>query len=112
MNKSIVWISLIGIAGFTLISWLRKDVDVLAVFAVMSIFILQVINLVKANEVKEVAKQTQEQARETHLSVNSRLDAFIKQAAEAAKAEGEKEGRNAANARTDELARQAQQITE
>ena len=47
-------------------------------------------------------------AQETHLSVNSRLDAFMAQARLASRAEGlsegRKEGRNEANQRTDNLA--------
>lgn len=47
-------------------------------------------------------------SQETHLSVNSRLDAFMSQARLASRAEGlsegRKEGRDSANQRTDELA--------
>lgn len=42
-------------------------------------------------------------AQETHLSVNSRLDAFIKNAEMVAAAIGREEGRKEANARTDML---------
>src|SRR5678816_4493850 len=48
-------------------------------------------------------------AQETHLSVNSRLDAFMRNAEMVAHvqgmAEGRAQGRTDANARTDELAR-------
>lgn len=42
-------------------------------------------------------------AQQTHLSVNSRLDAFIKNAEGIAKAAGVEQGRQEANARTDKL---------
>lgn len=50
-------------------------------------------------------------AQETHLSVNSRLDEFMRNASFAARAQGRQEGRaegqQVANARTDTLAEQA-----
>lgn len=53
-------------------------------------------------------------AQETHLSVNSRLDAFMKNASAAAHAEGIAEGRSqgraAADERTDALATNAQAV--
>lgn len=42
-------------------------------------------------------------AQETHLSVNSRLDSFIEGAEAVAKAQGVKQGRDEANARTDKI---------
>jgi hypothetical protein len=101
----------IGIGGVALLIWLRPDYDPLLVAGVIFAFLTptttSLLSFFKASEAKEQAQETAEQATETHLSVNSRLDAFIRQAAALARAEGlsegEEIGRNAANTRTDEL---------
>ncbi|RPI95517.1 MAG: APC family permease [Chloroflexi bacterium] len=91
----------IGIGGVVALVSLRPDFDVLVVSGVVFAFLTptttSILSLMKSQE-------TNRQARETHLSVNSRLDAFIKSASDAARAEGLQEGRDKANARTDALA--------
>jgi len=91
---------LIGIAGVATVVAIRPDFDILVVAGVIFAFLTptttSLLALMKTQE-------TNEQAKETHLSVNSRLDAFIQNAANAARAEGVKEGTIQANIRTDEL---------
>jgi hypothetical protein len=93
---------LIGIVGVVMVVTLRPDFDILVVAGVIFAFLTptttSLLALMKTQE-------TNEQAKETHLSVNSRLDAFIVSASNAARAEGVKEGEKAANLRTDELAK-------
>ena len=93
---------LIGIAGVATVVSLRPDFDILVVAGVIFAFLTptttSLLALMKTQE-------TNEQAKETHLSVNSRLDAFIQNASSVARAEGVKEGEQQANLRTDELAK-------
>lgn len=90
----------VGIAGVVLIVTLRPDFDILVVAGIVFAFLTptttSLLALLKTQE-------TNEQAKETHLSVNSRLDAFIKQAEQAARAEGVMQGEERANLRTDQL---------
>lgn len=99
---AIVVMVLIGIGGISLIVSLRPDTDFLIVSAAVFGFItpttLALMTFLKAQEASN-------QARETHLAVNSRLDSFIENAKLAAKAEGKDEGREAANVRNDERQR-------
>ena len=92
---------LLGIGGLAVILWLRPEYDPVLVagmiFAFLTPTTTSLLSFMKAEEAKE-------QAKETHLSVNSRLDKFIEQASVAAKAEGMDLGRKEANDRTDALA--------
>jgi hypothetical protein len=96
---SIVVMVLIGILGIAAIVSLRPDTDFLIVSAAVFGFItpttLALMTFLKAQEASN-------QAKETHLAVNSRLDAFIKQSSAAARSEGRDEGRLLANQRNDE----------
>lgn len=91
----------LGIGGVAVILAIRPEFDILIVAGIIFAFLTptttSILALMKTAE-------TNAQAKETHLSVNSRLDAFIKQAQLSAKAEGVKEGWDSANARTDSLA--------
>ena len=84
---AIVVMFLIGLGTVALISKLRPDVDILLVMGGVSAFIVpttaSLLALMKAQE--------------THLSVNSRLDEFIKNAGLVARAEGVAEGRKQVN---------------
>lgn len=90
---AVVVMFLIGVAGIIGIGFIRPDVDILlimtGVFGVLTLTTVSLLALLKAQE--------------THLSVNSRLDAFIKQAGLVQRAEGVIEGREEANKRTDSL---------
>lgn len=83
-----------GIAGVAGISMARPNDDLLTIAAMVFGFLspttLSLLAFMKAQE--------------THLSVNSRLDAFLQTAKDAARAEGEIAGRDVANARSDKLA--------
>lgn len=91
----------VGVGGLSLILFIRPDYDPLLVAGIIFAFLTptttSLLSFIQAKEAKE-------QAKETHLAVNSRLDQFIKQATLVAKAEGVDEGRKDANARTDLLA--------
>jgi len=91
---AVVIMILLGVAGVAVISALRPWDDVLVVGAMVFGFItpttLSLLSFMKAQE--------------THLSVNSRLEEFMRNAAEAAHGVGVEEGRVKANARTDALA--------
>lgn len=91
---------LVGISGVAAILWLRPDFDILVVAGIIFAFLTptttSILALMKGQE-------TNKQVKETHLSVNSRLDAFIESTAAVARAEGVQEGRDKADARTDEL---------
>lgn len=93
---------ILGIGGVAVILAIRPDFDILVVGGIIFAFLTptttSILALMKTAE-------TNAQARETHLSVNSRLDSFIKQAQLSARAEGVAEGQSAANARTDALER-------
>lgn len=92
---------LLGILAVVLVLWLRPEYDplivIVAVFTIITPTTTSLLSFMKAEEAKE-------QAKETHLSVNSRLDAFIAQASASARAEGVVEGQTKANERTDLLA--------
>lgn len=92
----------VGIMGVVTIVSIRPDFDILVVAGVIFAFLTptttSILALLKTQE-------TNEQAIETHLSVNSRLDAFIKQAELVARAAGVVEGEEKANLRTDSLAK-------
>lgn len=91
----------IGIGGLILILWIRPEYDPVLVagliFAFLTPTTTSLLSFMKAGEAKV-------QAKETYHQVNSRLDAFIAQAAISARAEGVIEGQNQANERTDLLA--------
>lgn len=91
----------VGIMGVVTIVSIRPDFDILVVAGVIFAFLTptttSILALLKTQE-------TNEQAIETHLSVNSRLDTFIKQAELVARAAGVVEGEEKANLRTDSLA--------
>lgn len=92
----------VGVGGLSLILFIRPEYDPILVAGIIFAFLTptttSLLSFMKAEEAKE-------QARETHLSVNSRLDTLLEQAAVAARAEGMDAGRRAANERTDELDR-------
>ena len=91
----------LGIGGVAVIVAVRPDFDILVVAGVIFAFLTPTTTSVLALMKTE---DTNKQAKETHLSVNSRLDAFIAQASASARAEGVVEGRDKANERTDSLA--------
>jgi len=88
---------LIGIAGVVLIAALRPTTDILTIIAAVFAFLTPTTASVLAFQ----------KAQETHLSVNSRLDGFIKNAQAAALAAGKEQGiaqgAADANARTDAI---------
>lgn len=96
---AIVAVLLIGVAGVVVISVLRPDLDPLAVSAVIFGFLTP----------STLSLMSYLKAQETHLAVNSRLEEFIRNATKAAQAVGQEAGRKESEARTDELARQAQE---
>lgn len=91
----------VGISGVVTTVFLRPDFDILVVSVVIFGFLTptttSLLALLKTQE-------TNEQTQETHLLVNSALDAAIENATKAAKEEGVREGVDRANTRTDELA--------
>ncbi len=95
---AVVLMAALGITGVVLVALLYRDMDRVVVMGLIGGFVapttLSLLAFMKSQE--------------THLSVNSRLDAFMANAVKAAHAEGQsegrKEGRDAANARTDQLA--------
>lgn len=99
---TVIVMMVIGVAGVTTIVTLRADFDILIVAGVVFAFLTptttSILSFMKAQE-------TNRQARDTHLAVNSRLDAFMKSAGEAEFAKGEKVGRRESEARADNLAR-------
>lgn len=90
---AVVAMMLIAVAGVVVIVVLRPEADVALVIAAVFGFLapttLSMLSFMKAQE--------------THLSVNSRLDQFIRNAEMAARAEGIGEGEKKANERTDAL---------
>ena len=93
---AIVIMSIVAVSGSIVISVYRPDIDFVVVFGVIAGFMapttLSLLAFMKAQE--------------THLSVNSRLDAFIKNAELSSRAEGVEEGRKKAEERSDKLAKQ------
>lgn len=83
-----------GVVGIVLVSTLRQGQDlpiiITAIFSVLTPTTLSLLSFMKSQE--------------THLSVNSRLDDFIKNVDIAARAEGQIEGARVANKRNDERA--------
>lgn len=83
-----------GVVGIVLVSTFRQGQDlpiiITAIFSVLTPTTLSLLSFMKSQE--------------THLSVNSRLDQFIKNADIAARAEGKIEGARVANKRNDERA--------
>lgn len=91
------------------LSW-RPDIDILIVGAVelgfSTTIITLLINTMITQETKREAREAKQQAQETHLSVNGRMDAFMKNVEAVAMAKGREEGQQIANERTDNLAKQ------
>lgn len=85
-----VAVGILGVLGFLSI---RPDENILVVAGIMFAIITPVTTSI----------MTLMQSRDTHKAVNSRLDAFIEQAASSARAEGMEAGREKADLRTDEL---------
>ena len=89
-----------GVAGTVAITFARPDKD-------NAVLIGLVLGFIAPTALSLLAFM---KSQETHLSVNSRLDAFMKNATTAARAEGQMEGRaqgrTDANARTDVLSHQ------
>lgn len=92
---AVVSMMLIGVAGTVLISIFRPEQDLIvvitAIFGLLTPTTLSLLSFMKSQE--------------THLSVNSRLDQFIKNADAIARAEGEIKGARTANERTDALSK-------
>ena len=90
---AIVSMLLIGVVGIAAIVIARPDQDntvlIATVFAFIGPTTLSLLAFMKSQE--------------THLSVNSRLDGFIRNAEAAASAKGNLEGQKIANERTDAL---------
>lgn len=84
----------LGIIAVVVLASTRKDTDIIvligAVFGVLTPTTLALLSFMKSQE--------------THLSVNSRLDGFIKNAQMAALAQGNIEGRDVANLRNERMA--------
>jgi len=97
---AVVLMALIGMIGAVAVAIGRPGQDNTAIYALLGSFVapttLSLLAFMKAQE--------------THLSVNSRLDAFMRNAEMAARVQGvldgRAQGREAANARTDALAAQ------
>ena len=95
---AIVLMAMLGVVAVVAVAIARPGLDNTALYATIAAFIgptsLSLLAFMKAQE--------------THLSVNSRLDAFMRNAEMVAHvqgmAEGRAQGRTDANARTDELA--------
>lgn len=83
----------IGIAGVVAIAKFRPDTDIPIVIAAVFAFLTPTTASILAFQ----------KAQETHLSVNSRLDGFIKNAQAAALAQGKEEGAVDASKRVDGL---------
>lgn len=102
----------VGIVGIAAIMLWRPDADFLLVsggiFTFITLTITNLFGFMKAKDAEAEAREARFQARETHLAVNSRLDEFIRNAEEAARAQGMQAGGKAANERTDALAHAAQ----
>ena len=86
-----------GVVSIILVSKFRPDTDIVLLIGAVSAFIIPTTASVMAFM----------KSQETHLSVNSRLDQFIKNADLVARSEGRQEGRqegvDSANKRNDEL---------
>lgn len=85
--------AVVGVVAIIIISAFRPDQDNATLIAV-------VIGLITTTSASILTLLT---SRETHLSVNSRLDTFVETAEAAAQARGEAIGRADADARTDQL---------
>jgi hypothetical protein len=87
----------VGLAAVVAIAYFRPQTDILTIIAAVFAFLTPTTASVLAFQ----------KAQETHLSVNSRLDGFIKNAQAAALAAGKEQGlaqgAQEANARTDAL---------
>lgn len=83
----------IGIAGVAVIAKARPETDILTIIAAVFAFLTPTTASILAFQ----------KAQETHLSVNSRLDSFVKNAQAAALAVGKEQGAKEANLRTDTL---------
>jgi hypothetical protein len=92
--KAIVIMMCLGVIGIVAITFARPEADntviIGALLGLLAPTTLSLLTFIKAQE--------------THVSVNSRLDAFMRNAEAVARAEGVNEGRALANARTDALA--------
>lgn len=99
MNRSylfaVLFMTFIAIAGAAGILYLRPESDLVIVLATVFGFTapttLSLLAYLKSQE--------------THLSVNSRLDEFIRNAASSARDQGVRQGMAEANDRTDKLAK-------
>lgn len=85
--------AVVGVIAIVVITSLRPDQD-------NAVLIATILGLLASTTASILAFQ---KAQQTHLSVNSRLSAFLVAAKAQAKAEGVKEGGRAANERTDKL---------
>jgi hypothetical protein len=92
--KAIVVMMCLGVIGIVAITFARPEAD-------NTVIIGALVGLLTPTTFSLLAFM---KSQETHASVNSRLDAFMKNAEAVARAEGVNEGRALANARTDALA--------
>jgi len=96
--------------GAVIVVVARPDSDIVVVLTLSFGFATSmagtVISAMKSQEASLQAQAANEQAKETHLIVNSRMEQAIKDAAKAAYGEGVKAGREDANKRTDMLKRE------
>lgn len=102
MNKYTVLTILGSLLFVVLILWLRPESDIATVITSTIGGVVLLLTYLKVNEVAHIARDVQAVAEETHKSVNSRLDSFIRNAEGVARAEGEKEGRETAEAKHDQ----------
>lgn len=106
MNKYIVLVVIAAVAGIALILKVSPAADPLLVIGAVFLGLMQVLQLIKVNEAAVVAKDIKAVAEETHKSVNSRLDAFIRNAESAARAEGRTAGMKESEDRVDALSKE------
>lgn len=108
---AIVSMVLIAVIALVAVTIIRPDQDNSTLYVLILSSIgpttLGLLALMKSTETVRVAQETHQVAQETHLSVNSRLDQFIRNADRSARAEGElaglAAGREQADQRTDTL---------
>lgn len=92
----------LGIGGLALILWIRPEYDPILVAGIIFAFLTptttSLLSFMKAEDVKA-------QSKETYHMVNSRMSEMIEKVELLAHERGLREGRDAANERTDDLAR-------
>jgi transcriptional regulator of met regulon len=101
MNKSFLVVIGLGVVIAIALLTLRREMDPTLVMTLTAGFVMQILNFISSRE-------NSEKIKETRHAMNSLLDKQVENAQEIGRGEGLREGRDLANARTDELTRQAQ----